>query len=108
MSSRRAFTLEEKIQICSRIKNGEKNRELCKEYGVSSSTVSTIWKHRDKWFNERKCVSQVIRKFVRHYIRIWMKLYFNGSNNIVLPMYTFLLIDQFSCRKLMTSQNYRK
>ena len=45
MSSRRAFTLEEEIQICSQIEISEKNRELCKEYGVSYSTISTIRKH---------------------------------------------------------------
>lgn len=45
--SRRQFTLAEKIAIIGRLENGEKNNVIAKEFGTSSSTVSTIWKSRN-------------------------------------------------------------
>lgn len=48
MAARRSFTVKEKAKIISRLKNGEKNADLCKEYKVTHSTISTMWKNRDK------------------------------------------------------------
>lgn len=48
MAVRRSFTVKEKAKIISKLKNGEKNADLCKEYKVSHSTISTMWKNRDK------------------------------------------------------------
>jgi len=45
--SRRQFTLDEKIGIIGRLKNGEKNSVIAKEFGTSSSPISTVWKNRD-------------------------------------------------------------
>lgn len=49
--SRRQFTLDEKIGIIGRLENGEKNSVITKEFGTCSSTISTIWKNRDKLKN---------------------------------------------------------
>ena len=49
--SRRAFSTEEKRQIISKIQSGVKNGELSKEWKTSTSTISTIWKNRDKILN---------------------------------------------------------
>lgn len=45
--SRRQFMLGEKISIIGRLENGEKNNAIAKEFGTSSSTISTIWKNRE-------------------------------------------------------------
>ncbi|GBP27832.1 Tigger transposable element-derived protein 4 [Eumeta japonica] len=42
------FTVKEKVDIISRLKNGENNVDLCKQFGVSHSTISTMWKNRAK------------------------------------------------------------
>jgi len=44
--SRRQFSLDEKIGIIGRLENGKKNSVIAKEFGTSSSTISTIWKSR--------------------------------------------------------------
>ncbi|KAL4153502.1 hypothetical protein QTP88_001335 [Uroleucon formosanum] len=49
--SRRQFTLDEKIGIIGRLENGEKNSVISKEFGTCSSTISTIWKNKDKLKN---------------------------------------------------------
>ncbi|XP_061379926.1 tigger transposable element-derived protein 4-like [Danaus plexippus] len=48
MAPRRTFTVKEKVEIISKWKNGANNADLCKEYKVSHSTISTMWKNRDK------------------------------------------------------------
>jgi len=63
--SRRSFTLDEKLKICARLRSGEKNSNLCKEFNVSSSTISTIYKHRDKWLKEETRLAHTrVKKFV--------------------------------------------
>lgn len=50
MSSRKRkhFNVEEKSRIISKLENGATNKDLAKEYDVSHSTISTIWKERNK------------------------------------------------------------
>ncbi|CAG9566413.1 unnamed protein product [Danaus chrysippus] len=48
MAPRRTFTVKEKVDIISRLENGENNVDLCKQFGVSHSTISTMWKNRAK------------------------------------------------------------
>ncbi|XP_065224666.1 tigger transposable element-derived protein 4-like [Planococcus citri] len=60
--SRRSFTLQEKRQICAQISNGEKNSVLCVKYNVSSSTISTIWKYRNKWLSTDHAYASKIKK----------------------------------------------
>ncbi|KAJ8952580.1 hypothetical protein NQ318_004125 [Aromia moschata] len=48
MTIRKAFTIAEKAAIVWRLEAGESNVSIAKEFGVAHSTISTIWKHRDK------------------------------------------------------------
>lgn len=45
---RKVFSIEEKSHVIWRLENGESNSEIAKECGVSHSTISTIWRNRDK------------------------------------------------------------
>ncbi|XP_025423287.1 tigger transposable element-derived protein 4-like [Sipha flava] len=45
--SHRQFMLDEKIGIIGRLKNGEKNSIIAKEFGTSWSMISTICKNLD-------------------------------------------------------------
>ncbi|NP_001233106.1 uncharacterized protein LOC100568560 [Acyrthosiphon pisum] len=45
--SRRQITLDEKIGIIGRLENGEEIGAIAREFGTSSSTISTIWDRRD-------------------------------------------------------------
>ena len=45
---RKCFSIEEKGAIVARLENGESNAVLALEFGVSHSTISTMWKNRDK------------------------------------------------------------
>ncbi|XP_033225262.1 jerky protein homolog-like [Belonocnema kinseyi] len=52
---RKMLTIQQKIDILEKLEQGRKNRELCKEYGLCSSTISTILRNKDKifqYFNE--------------------------------------------------------
>lgn len=45
---KKVFSIEEKSHVIWRLENGESNSEIAKECGVSHSTISTIWRNRDK------------------------------------------------------------
>lgn len=45
---RKTFSIEENSHVIWRLENGESNSEIAKECGVSHSTISTIWKNRDR------------------------------------------------------------
>lgn len=47
-TGRRSITLEQKSKIIDELVDGTSNADVCRKYGLSTSTVSTIWKHRDK------------------------------------------------------------
>lgn len=45
---RKSMSIEEKGVIIARMENGETNANLSSEFGVSHSTISSIWKNREK------------------------------------------------------------
>lgn len=45
---RNRFDIEEKSHIIWRLKNGEMNTSVAKDYEVSHSIISTIWRDREK------------------------------------------------------------
>lgn len=52
---RKSLSIQQKIEILQKLDKGTKNHELCNEYGVSSSTISTILKNKLKimyYYNE--------------------------------------------------------
>ncbi|XP_042899743.2 tigger transposable element-derived protein 4-like [Parasteatoda tepidariorum] len=48
MSKRKALSVDEKVKILRELDDGVKNAEICKRYGLSSSTVSTLLKNKGK------------------------------------------------------------
>lgn len=47
-TSRKSLTLEQKVKIIDEIHSGTSNADICRKYGLSTSTVSTIWKNRER------------------------------------------------------------
>lgn len=45
---RKCITIEEKNTIIKRLESGISNAAICKEFGIGHSTVSSIWKNRNK------------------------------------------------------------
>lgn len=57
MSKRKVLSVDEKINILRELEDGSKNVEICKKYNLSSSTVSTLLKNKEKLisaFDDRK------------------------------------------------------
>ena len=46
-SKRTSITVKDKLKIITRIENGEKQSTVSQAYGLSKTTVNTIWKNRD-------------------------------------------------------------
>ena len=44
---RKALSISDKVEIIQEIENGKSNAAVCRNYNLSSSTVSTIWKKRE-------------------------------------------------------------
>ena len=49
---RTAISIETKYEICQKREKGIASKDLIKEYGLSSSTISTIFSDKDKIVNE--------------------------------------------------------
>ncbi|KAJ8934488.1 hypothetical protein NQ318_016155 [Aromia moschata] len=47
MTTRKRLQSLKKVAIVWRLKAGESNDSIAKEFDVAHSTISTIWKHRD-------------------------------------------------------------
>lgn len=45
---RKTLSIEEKAAICTRLESGEANVKIASEFQISHSTVSTVWKNREK------------------------------------------------------------
>lgn len=62
---RKSFSIEEKGAIVARIENGESNTQLALEFGVAHSTISTMWKNKEKIkeaFNQCTLKSKKLRR----------------------------------------------
>ncbi|CAH2005620.1 unnamed protein product [Acanthoscelides obtectus] len=57
-SGKRAFTLREKFTIVSELEQGSSQANICARMAMKKSTVSNIWKNRDKIKNDWKSYSQ--------------------------------------------------
>lgn len=65
MSRRKSLTVEEKANIIWKLEAGESNSSLSKEFGVSHSTISTVWANKEKIkrsFEEESFSTKKIRK----------------------------------------------
>lgn len=50
---RKPHTLKDKMDIIEKLKRGCKNVHICREYKLSSSTVSTIWANRENYLDKK-------------------------------------------------------
>lgn len=48
---RKCLAVNDKVEIIKDIERGVKNVDVCKKYGISSSSVSTLVKNKDKIFS---------------------------------------------------------
>ncbi|XP_056641291.1 tigger transposable element-derived protein 4-like [Diorhabda sublineata] len=65
MSKRKSLTIEEKANIIWRLQEGESNTMLSKEFGVSHSTISTVWANKEKirrCFEEESFLVKKVRR----------------------------------------------
>lgn len=44
---RKSLTVSDKMQVVRALREGLSNSDVCERFGLSTSTVSTIWKNRD-------------------------------------------------------------
>ncbi|XP_052746342.1 tigger transposable element-derived protein 4-like [Bicyclus anynana] len=67
-SKRKPISIEEKSRIISKIESGVPNKDLVKEYGVRHSTISSIWKARDKikTLYDKNCLKMKRSRTTKH------------------------------------------
>ena len=44
---RKSLSINKKLELINDLQRGDKNSTVCKKYGLSSSTVSTLWKNKE-------------------------------------------------------------
>lgn len=94
MSKRKALTIEEKAHIIWRLESGEKNSDLCQEYSIAHSTISTILKNKAKikevFENDNSFKFKKIRsteyKALDNALLKWFKLQRNSNVSINGPI----------------------
>ncbi|XP_037303439.1 tigger transposable element-derived protein 4-like [Manduca sexta] len=89
---RKAFTIEEKGAIICRLENGESNSSLAKEFGMGHSTISMIFKNKNRIkqsFNSNVLKPKRLRKSRRENVEAliqWFKIMRNKRIPISDPM----------------------
>lgn len=80
MPNRKSLTWETKVKIINEINNGTSNSDICKKYDLSSSTVSTIWKNKNKIMetlnsniSKLKRIRTPVNKNVKEALLQWFK-----------------------------------
>ena len=78
---RKAFKIEEKVQLIKRIEDGTNQSVLCKEFSLSKSTVSNIWKNCsailaaiEKNMNSAKKLHRIERENVEEALLKWLTI----------------------------------
>ncbi|RVE52312.1 hypothetical protein evm_002950 [Chilo suppressalis] len=116
MSARRSFSVKEKVEIISKLKNGGNNADLCREYKISHSTISSMWKNRDKILKCFESKSSKIKRNrnpmhqdVENALLMWLKA--QRSQNI--PLSSSLLQEKanhfarlFGKKEFLCSQSW--
>lgn len=51
--TRRAITIEQKLAIIDKLSRGVTNSQVCREYNLQTSTVSTIWRNKEKFLSKK-------------------------------------------------------
>lgn len=90
MSQRRkAFTIEEKGAIICRLENGESNSCLAKEFGVGHSTISMIFKNKNRIkqsFNSNVLKPKRLRKSRQENVDQALIQWFKNMRNKGIPV----------------------
>jgi hypothetical protein len=76
---RKSFSVEDKLRIIRMIESGRSMADVSREVGLSSSTVSTIWKVRDRvknayeknMFGSKRLQKPAVRYDVEHALLRW-------------------------------------
>nr|XP_026484223.1 tigger transposable element-derived protein 4-like [Vanessa tameamea] len=86
-AKRKQINIEGKSRIISKLMSGVRNKDLAKEYGVSHSTISTIWNERekiqnlyDKNFLKMKRARTMKRTKIEEALLKWFK--YQRTNNV--------------------------
>lgn len=59
---RKAITLTQKVEIIRKLQNNVANAQICRDYGLQKSTVSTIWANREKYLSKQHITSGDTKK----------------------------------------------
>lgn len=89
MMKRKVLTVGEKAEIIRTLENGEKNSEVCKKFGLSSSTVSTLWKNKDtilKAFQSNITESKRLKKSEKPDLDDALATWCTAQRNAGLPL----------------------
>ncbi|XP_060855363.1 tigger transposable element-derived protein 4-like [Metopolophium dirhodum] len=89
MSKRKQFTIEEKANVIFRLKKGEKNSDIANELGVGHSTISNIWKARDKIeqeFQNEKLSVKKLRNCTHTDLDNVLLRWFKNQRNLCIPI----------------------
>ncbi|XP_065157210.1 tigger transposable element-derived protein 4-like [Atheta coriaria] len=86
---RKAFTIEEKSAIICRLENGESNSRLAKEFGVGHSTISMIFKNKNRIkqsFNSNVLKPKRLRKSRQENVDQALIHWFKNMRNKGIPV----------------------
>ncbi|XP_025408960.1 tigger transposable element-derived protein 4-like [Sipha flava] len=89
MSKRKQFTIEEKANVIFHLKKGEKNSDMANELGVGHSTISIIWKARDKIeqeFQNEKLSVKKLRNCTHTDLENILLRWFKNQRNLCIPI----------------------
>ncbi|KAK9695024.1 CENP-B N-terminal DNA-binding domain [Popillia japonica] len=107
---RKVSSVEEKFNIVCRLECGEANASLCKEFELPHSTISTIWKSREKIKNEfesNRIKKKNIRKSSHQDIDTALLKWFKSQRARSVPINEPVLKGQAEFGKIMGKTDYK-
>lgn len=107
---RKCFSIEEKGAIVARLENGESNVSLASEFGVSHSTISTMWKNREKIreaFNNNALKAKKLRSSLHDDLDKCLLQWFKNQRSKNVPITGPILREKANeFGQLLGKQNY--
>lgn len=86
---RKSFSVCEKLAMLAEVDSGRKKVDICREYGISSSTLSTFVKNRDaviSAFNESRPKAKRLRKSIRSDVDAALLRWFHQAKASGIPI----------------------
>ena len=98
-NSRISLNTKQKLDIVTRIDNGEKQASVCKRFNLSKTTVSTIWKNRESikrnfGSSEFNIDCKRFRPAVQRDVDMVLLEWFKQARGINIPINSKLLVDK--------------